>query len=190
MSTETCETEPDNELLFNGTYNYLYNAEGNRVAKFEYWEGADFKGSTVPEGATNITLYTWDYRDRLTQETMESTYGTRTEVVVYTYDYANRQIGRFDYIYGYGWPKSSSETQTDYDGQNPYLEVSVPTLAVSRPTSGNYGTARFGAPTFTPRPSIRSWPRITARARSCGAWLTRRGRSATWSTTAARSSRT
>ena len=118
------------------------NAEGNRTAKFEYWEGADFKGSTVPEGATDITLYTWDYRDRLTQETMESTYGKRTEVVVYTYDYANRQIGRFDYIYGYGWPKSSSETQTVYDGQNPYLEVSVPTLGINIPTSGDYSSAK------------------------------------------------
>ena len=57
-NTETCTTGPDNELLFDGTYNYLYDAEGNRTAKFEYWEGADFKGSTVPEGATNITLYT------------------------------------------------------------------------------------------------------------------------------------
>ena len=141
-NTETCTTGPDNELLFDGTYNYLYNAEGNRTAKFEYWEGADFKGSTVPEGATDITLYTWDYRDRLTQETMESTYGKRTEVVVYTYDYANRQIGRFDYIYGYGWPKSSSETQTVYDGQNPYLEVSVPTLGINIPTSGDYSGAQ------------------------------------------------
>ena len=62
--------------------------------------------------------------------------------MVYTYDYANRQIGRFDYIYGYGWPKSSSETQTVYNGQNPYLEVSVPTLGISIPTSGNYSTAQ------------------------------------------------
>ena len=83
--------------------------------------------------------------------------------MVYTYDYANRQIGRFDYIYGYGWPKSSSETQTVYNGQNPYLEVSVPTLGISIPTSGNYSTAgSFRSATFTPRPSIRSWPRITA----------------------------
>ena len=94
-------------------------------------------------GELNITLYTWDYRDRLTQETMESTYGKRTEVVVYTYDYANRQIGRFDYIYGYGWPKSSSETQTVYDGQNPYLEVSVPTLGISIPTAATTAPRRF-----------------------------------------------
>ena len=64
-------TGSDNRMTSDGTYNYTYDAEGNRTAKF-----VDNNANGVLDaGDTSITQYTWDYRNRLTDVTQRSTYG-------------------------------------------------------------------------------------------------------------------
>ena len=45
---------PDNELLSDGTYNYSYDADGNRIERTNIATGA-------------VTDYVWDNRDRLVE---------------------------------------------------------------------------------------------------------------------------
>ena len=66
-------TGADNELLSDGTYDYQYDAEGNRIAR---WVPGGFN-ETAPgqnTGDTDITLYTWDNRNRLTSVTTYANY--------------------------------------------------------------------------------------------------------------------
>ena len=112
-------TGAGNRMLCDGTYDYEYDADGNRIAKYMSTDGG------LDATATNITIYTWDYENRLTQETTYASYnaylaGTSTQVVSYTYDYQGNMIRR-----GSGANLASqSYTYTVYDGQNPYLQVS------------------------------------------------------------------
>jgi RHS repeat-associated protein len=82
-------------FLSDGVYTYAYDAEGNRIAR---WKTTN-SGETAPAaGDTDITLYTWDNRGRLTSVKMYSTYaelsaGTADQTVAYTYDAFNRWIG-------------------------------------------------------------------------------------------------
>jgi len=74
-------TGVNNELTSDGTYTYTYDAEGNRISK------------TNPSG-TERELYTWDYRNRLTQVTQqifkaESQTWETVQIVEYAYDYNN-----------------------------------------------------------------------------------------------------
>ena len=113
-------TGAGNEMLSDGTYDYQYDADGNRVAKYESTTGA------LDSTATNITIYTWDYENRLTQETSYATYSAyqvgiadASQVVTYTYDYQGNMIRR-----GLDVGGTTTYTYTVYDGQNPYLQVS------------------------------------------------------------------
>jgi hypothetical protein len=83
-------TGADNELLFDGTYTYAYDAEGNRTEKF-----IDVNADGVLDsGDTDVTAFTWDNRDRLTAvKTYAIEGGDPTEVVDYLYDVENRWIG-------------------------------------------------------------------------------------------------
>jgi len=112
-------TGAGNRLLYDGAFYYQYDADGNRTARYESTTGA------LDSTAWNITIYAWDYRNRLVQETNYSSYstyqaGTSTQVVTYTYDYAGWMIRR-----GEGTSLTSqSYVYTVYDGQNAYLQVS------------------------------------------------------------------
>ena len=72
-------TDDNNELTSDGSWNYVYDAEGNRISK---------------TNSTNRELYEWDYRNRLTRVTAQ-TYDSITEswttvqIVEYAYDYNN-----------------------------------------------------------------------------------------------------
>ena len=73
----------------------LLRCEGNRTAKFV---DTDADG-VLDSGDTDITEYTWDYRNRLTEAEHFSTYtnysaDTADQIVSYTYDASNRLIGR------------------------------------------------------------------------------------------------
>jgi len=83
-------------LLSDGTYRYLYDNEGNRIAKYI---GSASIDNRPPSGATDITIYAWDYRNRLTKVSHFASYanytgGTTDSVVEYTYDYLDRRILR------------------------------------------------------------------------------------------------
>ena len=56
----------DNELLYDGTYRYAYDGEGNCVLRFKDPGDID----TIPTGSngdTDITVYQWDARGRLSE---------------------------------------------------------------------------------------------------------------------------
>ena len=55
-------TSAHNRMTSDGTYNYEYDNEGNRTAKF-----IDVNNDGILNtGDTDVTEYTWDYRNRLT----------------------------------------------------------------------------------------------------------------------------
>ena len=72
-----------------------YDGEGNRIARFENNDAGD----TISSGDTNITIYTWDHRNRLTKVTEYATYANYvadpkvpSKIVEYAYDHANRWV--------------------------------------------------------------------------------------------------
>uniref|UniRef100_UPI0032206C09 hypothetical protein n=1 Tax=Thermogutta sp. TaxID=1962930 RepID=UPI0032206C09 len=85
----TYTTGTNNRLLSDGTYRYLYDAEGNRTHRFI---DANANGQ-LDAGDTDITQYTWDHRNRLTKVEHRSSYAAAVDhVVEYAYDYANRWV--------------------------------------------------------------------------------------------------
>ena len=98
----------DNRLLSDGTYTYSYDAEGNRTAKFI---DANHDG-VLDAGDTDVTEFTWDNRDRLTEvKTYATDGGDPTQVVDYLYDVENRWIGEnIDFTGWHSTIKSASPT--------------------------------------------------------------------------------
>ena len=164
----------DNRLLFDGTYTYTYDKNGNRTAKF-----IDANHDGVPgPGDTNVTLYTWDPRNRLVDEVFEANYGTLTTMITYSSDYLDRQIGYYEWSGGEWQPG----VYTVYDGQDAYLEVSDGGFPAQRRHDGGGHATR----------PVRSRGEPDHRhgqlfghgvGRSGMAWATTRGRSATWCST-------
>ncbi len=70
-----------NRLTSDGTFDYQYDAEGNRTKKL------------LAGTATVVEQYTWDYRNRLTRVTFY-TGGAVAKTVDYSYDAFNHLIGR------------------------------------------------------------------------------------------------
>ena len=108
-----------NEMTSDGTYTYSYDAEGNRTARFVDTNS----NGTLDSGDTDVTEYTWDYRNRLTSVTHYAAYGdtTPTQTVTYTYDVFNHMIGRVV-------TDTSGTTQTRfiYDGNQVLLQFDGP----------------------------------------------------------------
>ena len=80
----------DNEPLFDGTYTYSYDADGNETDKF-----IDVNHTGVlAAGDTNVTQYTWNADSQLMEVTTSATYGGPvTQTVDYLYDAEGRWIG-------------------------------------------------------------------------------------------------
>ena len=97
-----CVTGANNELLFDGTYTYSYDTEGNQTARWIASTTSPLETQPGP-GDTDITIYTWDNRDRLTSVTHYADYDAYTGTgmtsptpdmtVSYIYDAFNRWIG-------------------------------------------------------------------------------------------------
>ena len=105
----TYVTGDDNRLLSDGTYRYLYDAEGNRIARFV---DADESG-TLNAGDSDISIYTWDHRNRLRAVSHFATYTDYTAeepgaVVEYAYDFENRLVRKVMDSNGDGDTDSSS----------------------------------------------------------------------------------
>ncbi len=118
-------TGDHNRLLSDGTYTYLYDANGNRTARFV---DADSSG-TLNTGDTSITEYTWDHRNRLTSVTDRDTYGgDAAPVVNYVYDMYNRLIHKE--LDGDGDGTGTAEdTFWIYDGNQAVLQFDGDTAA-------------------------------------------------------------
>ena len=65
----TCITGPDNELLYDGAYTYSYDADGNQTARWIATSTSPLETAAPAAGDTDITIYTWDNRNRLTSVT-------------------------------------------------------------------------------------------------------------------------
>jgi RHS repeat-associated protein len=110
-------TGPNNQLLFDGTYWYAYDAEGNRTARF-----IDTNGNGVLDaGDAAVTTYSWDHRNRLTRVTDYGVYGdAAVRAVDYLYDVENRWIGRDVDLGADG--VIDSRTRFAYDGNQIVLQ--------------------------------------------------------------------
>jgi hypothetical protein len=155
-------TGTDNELMDDGTYTYTYDAEGNRIAKF-----IDTNGDGVLDaGDTNITQYTWDARDRLTEVRNYATYAdvvanTPPQVADYLYDGENRWIGENIFTSG-----GEQETRFAYDGDQIVLEfdkdvVDNNAIVGATDLSHRYRSVDCSVPSLqfsrTPKPVARTW---------------------------------
>jgi len=93
-------TGSDNTLTGDGTYTYAYDANGNMTSQ-----------TNVSSG--QLTQYTWDYHNRLTNVLVKTSAGVTVTNETFTYDVDNRRIG--DDLNGtQGW--------TAYDHYNPYAD--------------------------------------------------------------------
>ncbi len=102
----------NNRLKFDGTYNYMYDAEGNLTLR---WKISDW----------SITEYAYDHRNRLTSvTTCACSGGPATSSVEYTYDYQNRQIRRAYDDDGTAGTDSTTYTYNVYQGDDLFLEFS------------------------------------------------------------------
>ena len=74
-------TGDHNRLLGDGTYTYEYDNEGNRIRRTETATG-------------EVTEYTWDFRNRLTQVETKDASGTVIQTVEYVYDVYDRRLAK------------------------------------------------------------------------------------------------
>jgi len=78
-------TGTHNRLDTDGTFNYAYDGEGNRISKTRIAAGP----------ATDKTVeYSWDVRNRLTKATFKDETDTVTKTVEFDYDLQDRRIGK------------------------------------------------------------------------------------------------
>jgi RHS repeat-associated protein len=94
-------TGTGNRLTADGTYTYAYDNDGNMTGRTKTSNG-------------EITTFTWDYRNRLTEVLIKSSGGTTLQDDKFTYDIENRRIGKNTLSGGQGW--------TIYNGQNPLAD--------------------------------------------------------------------
>jgi RHS repeat-associated protein len=112
-----------NRLTSDGGYRYTYDAEGNRTQKYV---DADADG-VLDAGDTDVSIYTWDYRNRLTEVDHYSSYanyaaGTSDQTVAYSYDSFNHLIGRLFDTDGSSGGGKVAQTIYAYDGDQVALQ--------------------------------------------------------------------
>jgi len=107
----------NNRLLFDGAYRYDYDAEGNRVARYV----DEDESETLNTDDTDVTLYTWDHRNRLTKVEHRALHqGSADSVLAYTYDAFDRLVRRA--IDADGNANFEQYELFLYDGADPVLE--------------------------------------------------------------------
>jgi RHS repeat-associated protein len=94
-------TGPGNELTSDGVYNYTYDNEGNTLTQTEIATG-------------QVTYFTWDYRNRLTEVQVKDSQGTLLSDEQFTYDVNDNRIGVM--------LNGVQQLWTVYDGANPYAD--------------------------------------------------------------------
>jgi RHS repeat-associated protein len=97
------QTGGNNQLLTDGTYNYAYDDEGNRISRTRIATGA-------------VTEYVWDYRNRLTR-VVEKNVGVVVRSSDYKYDVFDRRIAKTVDLDGGGTQVATTERYV-YDGDH------------------------------------------------------------------------
>jgi RHS repeat-associated protein len=98
------QTGGNNQLLTDGTYNYAYDDEGNRIRR-----------TAIATGV--VTEYSWDYRNRLTQVTEKNAAGVVVRSSDYKYDVYNDRIAKTVDLDGVGTQIATTERYV-YDGDH------------------------------------------------------------------------
>src|SRR5205085_2062222 len=93
-------TTAGNRLTSDGTYNYTYDNEGNLTTQTKISDGAQ-------------TIYSYDYRNRVTDVAVKNAGGTTVTHDVFTYDVEGRRIAK---------AVNGTTTWTSYDGKNTYAD--------------------------------------------------------------------
>jgi len=99
--TYTVPPNSGNEVQSDGVYNYTYDNEGNLLTQTRIGDG-------------QLTSFSWDYRNRLTEVTVKDGQGNLLHDEKFTYDVNNNRIGV--------WLDGTQVSWTVYDRQNPYLD--------------------------------------------------------------------
>ncbi len=99
-ATTSSSTGANNTLITDGTYDYQYDADGNRIEQTNIATGA-------------YTTYAYDYRNELTSVTSYTSAGVVTQTVTYAYDAVGRQVSETVAVAG----GATTETKFVYDGQ-------------------------------------------------------------------------
>jgi RHS repeat-associated protein len=94
-------TGTGNRLTADGTYTYAYDNDGNMTGRTRNSDG-------------QVTTFTWDFRNRLTEVLIKTSGGTTVQDDKFTYDIENRRIGKNTLSGGQSW--------TIYSGQNPLAD--------------------------------------------------------------------
>jgi RHS repeat-associated protein len=94
-------TGTGNRSTADGTYTYSYDNDGNMIGRTRTSDG-------------QVTTFTYDYRNRLTEVLIKTSTGTTVQDDKFTYDVENRRIGKNTLSGGQSW--------TGYDGVNPYAD--------------------------------------------------------------------
>ena len=111
-------------MLFDGTYHYRYDAEGN--LSWKYSGSWDSNNNRPTSSDNDVTQYTWDFRNRLTAVTHYSSYpSTIDSEVEYTYDYLDRRI-RMKIDSNTSGGESPGCYYDVYQGDNLALEIDDP----------------------------------------------------------------
>ncbi len=167
-------TGSNNQLTSDGTFDYTYDAEGNRITRTRI--------SNDPAD-DYLTTYTWDYRDRLTDVNFYNNSDVLTKHVHYTYDVFNHLISKSVDSTGSG--SYDRAEYYVYDGNDVVLDFVDPDGAGT--SLSPWPLVIWTARAMPARP-IRSSPRRTSPlAPSSGCWPITWAPPAMWSTTAARS---
>jgi RHS repeat-associated protein len=103
------QTGANNQLLSDGTYTYVYDAEGNRTRRTHIASG-------------DYEVFTWDHRNRLTGVAFYTAGGVLTQSVTYAYDVFDRRIARSHDANGDGAVDVAERYV--YDGEDVLLDFS------------------------------------------------------------------
>jgi RHS repeat-associated protein len=117
-----------NELASDGTYNYLYDADGNMTSQTNIATGA-------------ATVYTYNNRGMQTSAMDKDPSDRTTEVIDYTYDVFNNLIGRTTTAYSYVGDSDTPSTTTTTTARYVY-DLSTGNMVLAFDGSGNL-TDRF-----------------------------------------------
>jgi RHS repeat-associated protein len=128
-TSSVTEDSTSNRLLFDGTYYYSYDADGNRVAQYQITSGTNTSLGTQASPnseAYDITIYTWNNANELTSATHYNTYsdyhnGTYTQTNEYAITYGNDAFGQMvtrTAVTGDGGTTTTATQNYIYSGQN------------------------------------------------------------------------
>ena len=124
-----------NEISSDGTYNYVYDADGNLVKK-----------TSIATGIATVNK--WDYRNRLVEVDSVAS-GVTTVVAAFTYDAINRQIAETDYPALPPLGDASFETPALASGSSQATPTGTPWTF-----TGNSGVAASGSGFTTGNPAV------------------------------------